>query len=324
MSADPETRIVQESEADEPTPLSDDDATPVSDFDHGNPGSVEDVDLSCEVGALAFGKLAQQIAAGAFEVPVLPAVAMEVSALVRDPEVEMSRIAKTVIGDQSLCANLLRAANSVYFRRGTAVDSIPAALSRLGLAAVRDLVVGIALRDRVFRPGPFQDVIEDLWKHAQRVAGATRFFPSPGAADADGAYLCGLLHDVGKPLLLTKVLEIQRLEDLEDRIVRRSLPVIFETYHAEIADKAAAKWQFPESVRVALRCHHHPEPSSSLAVWHVHFADCLAMAYETRPGATAEELAREARLERLGLSPAETSSVVERVLLAWSEEQPLH
>ena len=103
-------------------------------------------------------------------------------------------------------------------------------------------------------------------------------------AVADNAYVCGLLHDLGKivltlvypdPELHNKILKIKEIHRIPDTVFNM---VVSEINHPEIGAVLAEKWNFPESIVTAIRYHHDfvdsPEQYKEL-VSTVSFADMM-------------------------------------------------
>ena len=91
--------------------------------------------------------------------PSLPAVAIQVLELVRDPKSELSQLARLVSKDPAMVSKILRTANSSIYSPATKVSKLTQALSMLGLQTVRVLVLGFSLvrnlknyKHRGFRP----------------------------------------------------------------------------------------------------------------------------------------------------------------------------
>lgn len=103
--------------------------------------------------------------------------------------------------DEALAARVIKIANSVFFDRGNKSSSIEEAVLVIGLNELRNLLNANALSD-IFRVGVAR---EQLWAHDVAVALtskqlAQRILPH----QADSAFLAGLMHDIGKLLLLQR------------------------------------------------------------------------------------------------------------------------
>ncbi len=271
---------------------------------------------------MVFNRLSKQIQAGKYEVPLLPQVAIQVSQLSRMPEVPLDRLANLIISDQALTANILRVANSAFFRRGNPCDSIPAALVRLGTNSIREITLALSVRSKLFTPGRFNDLFDALWKHASAVGGAARVLAQLTGLNPDGAYLCGLIHDIGKPIALNTAIEIGKVQDVSDAEIRAALPRVFEAFHQQIAGHAAKAWNFPDWVCEAVRFHEEPNNSKEFVreTWMVHLADRLVKAMDASDGQEIPTFTEE-ELKPSGLTPEKVTRAGLRIAEMWLEKE---
>ncbi|MCA9294444.1 MAG: HDOD domain-containing protein [Phycisphaerales bacterium] len=136
------------------------------------------------------------------KLPTLPAVAVEVLRLTREPDVPIKKIAEVVQNDQAICAKILKTVNSSYYGLSTPCPSISRAMSYMGLNTVKSLVLGFSLVDNF--KGIDEQATEDnfdLMGHWRRAlyaaAGARLLAKHSSVADPDECFIAALLHDVG-------------------------------------------------------------------------------------------------------------------------------
>jgi len=214
--------------------------------------------------------------------PPLPAAAVDVLTLLRDPEVDAGAVARAISYDPGLTANLLRMANSTAWGGRQEIGSIEQALIRLGTRSVMSLVVCSAVGP--IAQGPVDGYELDsgkLWEHCVSVAVATQEFAAVlGIRPPMAAFTAGMLCDIGKLALGTLVggaaAEIRHLafeERLSFECAERQL---LGCDHAEAGATLLQSWQLPDDVVAAVRWHHDPgrcpEPARPVADL-VHVAD---------------------------------------------------
>jgi HD-like signal output (HDOD) protein len=136
------------------------------------------------------------------EVPILPEVARKVVMLVNDPESDASQIAKVIESDQSMAANILRIANSPAYTPAGNIVSLQQAISRLGMQTMSEVAIAASVNSKMFNAPGFETRIKQIWDDslkaglwAKEVARLTR-------RNVEAAFLCGLLHNIGRPMLL--------------------------------------------------------------------------------------------------------------------------
>jgi putative nucleotidyltransferase with HDIG domain len=160
--------------------------------------------------------------------------------------------------------------------------TISQAVSRLGTKNLRTILLEVSTR-RIFesRDQKVATTVKALWEHSRAVAQlAQKVAVVSGAADPDTAYLAGLLHDVGKPVVATMLLEA------ENQILQRNpkLWIDFATWmdviqrcHRPIGLILAQKWQLPEEVQKAIEESADYDPANRLSTGNaVRFANAVA------------------------------------------------
>jgi HD-like signal output (HDOD) protein len=127
--------------------------------------------------------------------PPMPTTFAALTRALADPGVDSRKVAAIIQDDPAVSAKVLQVCNSSFFRLPRRVSSIQHAVSYLGLATVRSMVLSAEL----FKPGqslpPGLD-LGQLQRHSLSVAGIARFLAAD-APWAEDAFLGGLLHDVG-------------------------------------------------------------------------------------------------------------------------------
>ncbi len=167
-----------------------------------------------------------------------------------------------ISADEGLVVRLLKVANSAFYALPGRVGTIPMAITLLGLTTLKNIVIGTAMSD-VTRSilGTGEESLR-LWDHGIRVgvwcrALARRF----GGIDGEEAFTGGLLHDIGKGVVLRELPESQAhlrsliLERRECRILEKEA-IGFD--HAQLGAWALGRWRLPESLVLAVRYHHEP------------------------------------------------------------------
>jgi putative nucleotidyltransferase with HDIG domain len=190
--------------------------------------------------------------------PVFPGVAFELQQLLADDSTSIDQVSKVISKDQALATKVLRLANSALFSGPVQIRTIKDALMRLGLNHVFNLVVCTSQRNLYKSKVPVLDKqLQASWKHALCTAiGSKWLVQELGYKELkDEAFLAGLLHDIGK-LVLVKVFEsmIAKNDDLVLPAVLISK--VFVLLHAEQGFKLMSEWGIPEVYCNTARDHH--------------------------------------------------------------------
>ena len=197
------------------------------------------------------------------DLPSLPAVVMELLTSIDQEDVDISVLAKKVSHDQALTAKTLRLANSSTYGLQVKVTTIQQAITFLGFQTTRNLITAAAVTG-CFAHGKckgFDD--KAFWRHSIATAVCARVLARRMRFNQDYAFTAGLLHDIGRLVLVTIYPEAYA------RVIARSIDDDIELLDAERAvlgiDHVAASmaladhWKFSDTIRMALAHHHHPD-----------------------------------------------------------------
>jgi len=253
-------------------------------------------------------ELESRLKAGSLELPLLPGVAMEITSAAAKEDVDTRTIAEMLKRDAALSAHVLRIVNSPLYSPRAQIVSLQQAVARVGAVKIREIALVIACRTGVFKAKGYEAEIDEVFTHsigtalfAQEIARNTR-------NNVEDAFLCGLLHDVGRPVLLQALVSLLR----EAKLVadRESILALVAELHEAAGSALAKAWTLPETVVSALAKHHSPNPErESVPVRIVSLADRFAhLAAES--ALTREALTGHPALAALEIYP----DVLEKIL----------
>jgi putative nucleotidyltransferase with HDIG domain len=146
-------------------------------------------------------------------VPPMPVAAVKCLQILKEPDYNTKRLVAVLEQDPPLAARVLRLATSAAMAGGGNIKTIEQAVNRVGAQRVRALLLeASAMKVFESRDPRIAGAFKATWEHSLAVAMLSRDLAAFAAkdADADAAYLCGLLHDVGKPVLGTLLLEAEK------------------------------------------------------------------------------------------------------------------
>ncbi len=201
----------------------------------------------------------EQFESDSLKLPVFNRVALELQKLRHSDSLSIDRIADLIMKDQSLASRVLRVANSSFYGGLKQVDTISAALVRLGtdrvanLAMVASQMLAHTAQVKVLAP-----YMSGLWTRSFVCSKGGRWLASQTGNDAraEEAFLAGLLHDIGE-LYLLKVLEkLAQDRDHPLPLTDALVSEILEAMHTEIGYRLMVKWEVPEVYARLARDHH--------------------------------------------------------------------
>lgn len=197
------------------------------------------------------------------EVDTLPAFPENIRRMRETCESEsagLKQVAAVMQQDQVIAGQIVRLANSGGFAGGKVADLMEA-VKIVGLKNVSQLLLQIGAIDILHKK---YGAAEDLVEHPARVAFFSRSLArkQKRAAVADTAYAAGLLHDIGKVVLMASMSARADYQEAIKHRDRRSAVELEEVAcgagHALIGGLLARKWNFPESLVTAIELHHSP------------------------------------------------------------------
>ena len=198
------------------------------------------------------------------EFATMPHVASKVMSMVEDPDVTAAKLEKFISVDQVLTAEVLKLANSPLYAPRVPIVSLKHAISYLGLANIRSLVLMVAIRS-LYGSQKEKEVMSLFWKHAAASAVVARSIAlSVKEADlnAEEMFTLGLLHDFGKVVFLKFYPD--RYMPLVKKVANGETDFCtvekeeFGITHAEVGAMVLNQWGLPIDIVNAVGKHHRP------------------------------------------------------------------
>lgn len=198
-------------------------------------------------------------------------------------DVSFAEICELIEKDTVLAGNVLRLVNSALYSLQGTVSSVRHAVAVLGLAKLRNVGLSMSVARvcaQAARPGGWPAARFNVHSVATGIladllAGRTR------VDYAEGAFVAGLLHDLGKLLIAISgpddLAEVRRMAQATGREWSDCELEVLGITHAELAGEALERWNLPAPIREAVSQHHRPGEAGTLS-WAVAEADAAANA----------------------------------------------
>ncbi len=222
----------------------------------------QDQKTIADIRELVKTRISNRIRSGNLDVPVLPHVASQVMSLTSAPGVSARDFVALLEKDQQLSARLLRIANSPVYAGRVKITSIQRAVVTVGMSALRDLVFSVAMGEKVFRSEHFSKPMSRVWEHSLAVAYIAQEIAHTKRQSMEHAFLAGLLHDIGKPLLIETLERIERQVG-DVAISENLLDEIMGDFHTQVGGMMAKVWRFSDVLHESIRFHHHPDKADT-------------------------------------------------------------
>lgn len=199
------------------------------------------------------------------DLPSSPAIVSAVIGLTTNLNTDLSELGKVLSADQALTAKVLRLSNSSFYGRLKQVGTVNEAIMILGFYTLRSLVIASSTHSLYQQRDPTH-FLPVLWEHSLATAVAARLLGRRlRHPQMEEAFICGLLHDIGK-LVLTQKLTV------EYALIRKAASKEHDWCslekdrlgftHVDIGVALLEKWNFPRALVEAVALHHtEPEPA---------------------------------------------------------------
>lgn len=190
-------------------------------------------------------------------VPRVPAVIPQLLGSLRDETLSGADLARQVAQDVVLVAEVIREANSPYYRPAQPVKTIEGAVMLLGQNGLRMLLARVAFRPVIgVQSGRFARHAAPLvWAQSEQCALAANTLAGSLGANPFDAYLAGLMHNIGL------IVAFRVIDRVLPQGVAPAVPGLPESasFCASLLEHARAlssvianEWHFPESVISAI------------------------------------------------------------------------
>ncbi len=199
------------------------------------------------------------------DLPPIPATALQALQMTSDPRSSVRDLQKVIVRDQGLAAKILRIVNSAMYCLSREVSTVSHAVAILGMESIRSIIMAASVQ-QVFQTGAIRSHdlgTKLLSDHSWGAAVCARVIAQrTGYENPEEAFLCGLMHDIGKPVLLKNVPE--RYSQIVNDVYRGAASfhaAELETFgfsHAHVGALLAEKWNFPPQLSEGIGCHHDP------------------------------------------------------------------
>jgi HD-like signal output (HDOD) protein len=178
-------------------------------------------------------------------------------------------IIKVIQMDPVLTGKALKLVNSAFFGLSNEIANLSRAVVLLGMSTIRNL----ALSCSVMSSFKFNDKIckltsEDFWKYSMGVSAMCQLiarFRKETKKDIDEYFLAGMLHNIGKALLVqcypeeyNTAIEIAENEGIP---IGEAEEETFGVSHQVVGERLAQKWKLPEIVIDSML--HYTDPTES-------------------------------------------------------------
>ncbi len=237
--------------------------------------------------------LAETLEQENLDLPLLPVVGNQVLLLVDDPNADAGKLSTLIQQDQALAAQILRIANSPAYLPRSPIVSLQQAIAWLGLNMLAGLAFSVSVQSGVFNTKGYEKEVQGLWRHALASGLYGKEIARRLRHNVENAFLCGLLHTIGKPVLLHLLL--QGAPKTTQEMSWEVLEPLLQEFHIKAGGQLAQAWQLPDPVQEAIRLYPDEQYAQATSPTKGAVITCLAdhlASFLLNPSAFDEEALR--------------------------------
>lgn len=201
--------------------------------------------------------------------PALPEVIDKIVDQAKDPESSAHDLAILIEKDEGLAGRLLRLVNSPFYGLSGKVSTVQSAVTLLGFRTVRSLALSVSVFQSFKWANPERaSRFLRYWQHSLATATAARLIAAQKQwRNPEEAFTAGLMHDLGKLIILQK--DPEPFEEACREARNRGVDLTeveeqqFGLSHPQLGHMVAERWRFPAPLADAIRYHHDPAMAAS-------------------------------------------------------------
>ena len=195
------------------------------------------------------------------EIPSLPEAARIAIYKTLTLEKSAEDISKIIKEDPSLTLKILKVANSPLYRGSKSVTTVKDAIVLLGYKAVKAIILSVTIKDLFQGKDSDWFNYRNFWLHSLATAFVSEeIAKSLKLQSEEIAYAVGLLHDIGKIILLLSAEEKYR--EVIETVRNEKLPFsnaetkIFGFDHTDVSEFLFGYWELPPKLTYPIHEHH--------------------------------------------------------------------
>ena len=186
---------------------------------------------------------------GEIELPAIPALSLKFQEMMKKGA-NLREIGELLKQDMAVSSKLISVSNSAFYRGLVESKNVANAISRLGLKNTKRYVDAICNRSLYTSKNKrFLSLLQRLWEHSLACAYASQILADARNIELENdAFTMGLLHDIGRLLLLQIIADLQLKKKIGDVIDGAELTNTIDMNHGKFGAALLENWNFSESI----------------------------------------------------------------------------
>jgi HD-like signal output (HDOD) protein len=205
-------------------------------------------------------------------VPTIPALYSAMVKALNDPNASIQEVAGLVARDVGMTVRILKLVNSAFFGLGRSIADTGEAVNHLGFDIIKSLALALDTFGQLRVNAVVGARLDEVFAHSVAVSNCARMIAHAEGANRrtqDEAFVSGLLHDVGKIILLANLPDdMQRVAAAAKQTKKLDYECereVFGADHAAIGGYLLGLWGLPVPVVEAVALHHMPAEGTTEA-----------------------------------------------------------
>jgi HD-like signal output (HDOD) protein len=180
-------------------------------------------------------------------IPPRPEALLKISSEGKKEQPDMSIISQAISEDVGISSSVLQIVNSAAFRRVNKIQSIKQAVMTLGIKRLLPLIKSVALKSSMGE----SERLASFWDHASKIATVASFAAEllQKPALKDHAYMLGLFHNAGVPIMMLKYADYNEVLTLANTNGWNNVADLerqkYQTTHTVVGALLGQKWNLP-------------------------------------------------------------------------------
>jgi HD-like signal output (HDOD) protein len=199
--------------------------------------------------------LTEDIKNNKLELPSPPDILVGIRSLISSDRANVDDVSTLIIQDPNISGRLIKVANCALFGARNHVTSVKAAVSRLGLSKVQNLIIGLSIAQNMMqsRTKGLDQYFSTIWQQSNLVAALSYTLAiKKSSVDPEQALLAGMIHNIG---CLPLILRLSRIPELADnpKVFKMVADVVVPKLYPTAGKLVMKSWNFsPDIINVAL------------------------------------------------------------------------
>ena len=207
--------------------------------------------------------LALELENGDISLPSLPDVVLKIKRMLESDDCDFEKVSQAISVDPALVSRLFVFANSAYYNRANVeIETLDAAIGRLGFEVVRNTAMSLAMK-QLYASEKHSHAAKHLravWAHGMKLSCmAFAIAKLRSQLNQESAFLCGLMSEVGKLYIITKAEEFPDL--MGDQ---KQFEAVMDEWNGQVSKSIIEAWGFSEEMAKSADPAHYldPDPES--------------------------------------------------------------